>query len=146
MRALLEKFTATPNFPREPHLWGMRITVNHTGLYVDVEGPELAVAGDELQQRPTIVVLHGGRGSTRATCGPAWAAGRRRAGVFVDLRGQGRSDPAPVEACTLEQMADDVAALVATLGVRAAGGASGTPRAGSWRSSSRCAIPGSRAG
>ena len=32
--------------------------------------------------------------------------------VFVDLRGQGRSARPPVESCTLEQMADDVAALV----------------------------------
>jgi proline iminopeptidase len=97
----------------------MRITVNHTGLYVDVEGPELAVAGDELQQRPTIVVLHGGpgfdQGYLRPGLGPLADVAQV---VFVDLRGQGRSDPAPVEACTLEQMADDVAALVATLGVR----------------------------
>ena len=31
--------------------------------------------------------------------------------VYVDLRGQGRSARPPVETCTLEQMADDVAAL-----------------------------------
>jgi proline iminopeptidase len=97
----------------------MRITVNHTELYVDVEGPELAVAGGELQQRPTIVVLHGGPGFDQGYLRPGL---RPLAGVaqvvFVDLRGQGRSAPAPVEACTLEQMADDVAALVAALGVR----------------------------
>ena len=39
--------------------------------------------------------------------------------VFVDLRGQGRSSPAPVEACTLEQMADDAAALCSLLGLEA---------------------------
>ena len=37
--------------------------------------------------------------------------------VFVDLRGQGRSAPVPVETCTLEQMADDVAALCGRLGL-----------------------------
>ena len=37
--------------------------------------------------------------------------------VFVDLRGQGRSSPAPAESCSLEQMADDVAALCHALAV-----------------------------
>jgi len=37
--------------------------------------------------------------------------------VFVDLRGQGRSAPVPAHECTLEQMADDVAALCRTLGI-----------------------------
>jgi len=37
--------------------------------------------------------------------------------IFVDLRGQGRSAAAAPESCTLEQMADDVAALCAALGI-----------------------------
>lgn len=97
----------------------MRITVNHTQLYVDVEGPELAIAGDELRRRPTIVILHGGPGFDQGYLRPGMRPLADVAQVvFVDLRGQGRSAPAPVEACTLEQLADDVAALFAILGLR----------------------------
>ncbi|HEY3033990.1 MAG TPA: alpha/beta hydrolase [Streptosporangiaceae bacterium] len=37
--------------------------------------------------------------------------------VFADLRGQGRSGRPPVQTCTLEQMADDVAELCGRLGI-----------------------------
>jgi proline iminopeptidase len=37
--------------------------------------------------------------------------------VFIDLRSQGRSGRAPVETCTLEQMADDVVAACGALGL-----------------------------
>ena len=100
------------------HLWVMRIAVNHTELYFDVEGPELAATGHELHHRPTIVVLHGGPGFDQGYLRPGL---RPLAGdaqlVFVDLRAQGRSAPAPLESCTLEQMADDVAALCAAVGI-----------------------------
>ena len=96
----------------------MRITVNGAGLYVDVEGPELAVAGEALRPRPTLVVLHGGPGFDQGYLRPGLRALADDAQVvFVDLRGQGRSTPVPVESCTLEQMADDVAALCAELGI-----------------------------
>jgi proline iminopeptidase len=96
----------------------MRITVNHTELYFDVEGPGLAIAGTELRPRPTMVVLHSGPGFDQGYLRPGL---RTLAGsaqlVFVDLRGQGRSAGTPAESCTLEQMADDVAALCAALGI-----------------------------
>ena len=78
------------------HLRVMRITVNHTELYFDVEGPELALAGDELRPRPTIVVLHGGPGFDQGYLRPGLRALADDAQlVFVDLRGQGRSAPRP---------------------------------------------------
>jgi proline iminopeptidase len=96
----------------------MRITINQTELYFDVEGPELAVAGAELERRPTMVVLHGGPGFDQGYLRPGLRALADDAQlVFVDLRGQGRSSAAPVEECTLEQMADDVAGLAAVLGI-----------------------------
>jgi proline iminopeptidase len=100
------------------HLRVMRITVNHTELYFDVEGPELAIGGAELRPRPTMVVLHGGPGFDQGYLRPGLRvlAGSAQL-VFVDLRGQGRSAGTPVESCTLEQMADDVAALCAALGI-----------------------------
>jgi proline iminopeptidase len=96
----------------------MRITVNRTELYFDVDGSELAIAGAGLRRRPTLVVLHGGPGFDQGYLRPGLHALADAAQfVFVDLRGQGRSGPAQVESCTLEQMADDVAALCAVLGI-----------------------------
>jgi proline iminopeptidase len=96
----------------------MRVTIDDTELYFDVEGTELAVDGERLRRRPTIVALHGGPGFDQGYLRPGL---RPLAGdaqlVFVDLRSQGRSARAPVESCTLEQMADDVAALCHHLGV-----------------------------
>jgi proline iminopeptidase len=85
----------------------MRITVNHTQLYVDVEG-----TGTPL------LVLHGGPGFDQGYLRPGLAplADAARL-VFPDLRGQGRSAPVPVETCTLEQMADDMAELCGVLGI-----------------------------
>jgi proline iminopeptidase len=96
----------------------MHIAINQTTLFFDVEGPQLAVAGDRLHTRPTIIALHGGPGFDHGYLRPGLSALAADAQVvFVDLRGQGRSAPAPAHECTLEQMADDVAALCGELGV-----------------------------
>ncbi len=96
----------------------MRIQLNGTELYIDVDGPELRVVEDRLVEYPTIVVLHGGPGFDQGYLRPGLGALRVDAQVvFVDLRGQGRSGRSPIETCTLEQMADDVAELCALLGI-----------------------------
>jgi proline iminopeptidase len=96
----------------------MRTSVNGTELYFDVEGPELAIEDDALHRRPTIVVVHGGPGFDQGYLRPGLRPLTEVAQlVFIDLRGQGRSAPAAVESCTLEQMADDVAALCRQLGI-----------------------------
>jgi proline iminopeptidase len=96
----------------------MQTRVNGTDLYFDVEGAELAVQGDALRARPTLVVLHGGPGFDQGYLRPGLSPLSADAQiVFVDLRGQGRSAPARAEECTLEQMADDVAALCRSLGI-----------------------------
>jgi proline iminopeptidase len=98
----------------------MRIKVGGTVLFVDVEGARLRVEGDRLVERPVVVVLHGGPGFDQGYLRPDLAALADHAQlVFPDLRGQGRSDPAPLETCTLEQTADDVADLCDVLGLDA---------------------------
>ena len=96
----------------------MRVSVNDTELYIDVEGGELAVDGERLRRRPTLLALHGGPGFDQGYLRPGLRPLDNDAQlVFVDLRGQGRSARPPVQSCTLEQMADDVAALCHRLGI-----------------------------
>lgn len=95
----------------------MRIRINGVELYFDVEGAGLVRQENILRDRPTILALHGA-GLDHAYLRPPLApliVGAQI--VYMDLRGQGRSGPAPVETYTLEQMADDVAALCDALGI-----------------------------
>ncbi len=96
----------------------MRITVNDTTIYFDAASSQLEIAGGGLRARPSLVALHGGPGFDHGYLRPGLEPlGRHAQVVFVDLRGQGRSGPAPVATCTLEQMADDVAGLCRHVGI-----------------------------
>jgi proline iminopeptidase len=96
----------------------MRVSVNGTVLYVDVDGSQLRAGAGGLTVRPTMLVLHGGPGFDQGYLRPGLGPLRGDAQlVFADLRGQGRSDRPPVQTCTLEQMADDVAELCDRLGI-----------------------------
>ncbi|MCU7727508.1 alpha/beta hydrolase [Actinoplanes sp. KI2] len=96
----------------------MRMIVDGVSLYFDVEGAQLAVDGARLAERPTVVVLHGGPGFDQGYLRPGLGALSAYAQlIFIDLRGQGRSGRPPVETCTLERMADDVAGLCDGLGI-----------------------------
>lgn len=96
----------------------MRIPVEGTELYVDVDGPQIEVRGQDVIERPTLVALHGGPGFDHVQLKPALGPLRAHAQiVYVDLRGQGRSGRPPIETCTLEQTADDVAGLCGRLGI-----------------------------
>lgn len=65
-----------------------------------------------------MVVIHGGPGFDHGYLRPGLSPLADSAQVlYVDLRGQGRSAPVPIATCSLEQMADDVAALCHRLGI-----------------------------
>lgn len=96
----------------------MRVACNGTRIFLDTEGSALEVRDGGLKERPTIVALHGGPGFDQGYLRPGLTPLSRIAQiVFVDLRGQGRSTPTDAAECTLEQMADDVAAVCETLGI-----------------------------
>lgn len=80
-------------------------TVNGTTLYYELEG-----------SGPPLAVLHGGLGLDhhlyRATMGELTEEHRV---LWYDHRGNGRSGRPPVESITIEQLADDAAALLDTL-------------------------------
>lgn len=92
--------------------------LNDTTLFYDIDGAEFDPGHGELLRKPVLVVLHGGLGFDHAYLKPGLGPLRDHAQLlYVDLRGQGRSGRPPLQSCTLEQMADDVAALCASLGL-----------------------------
>ena len=94
----------------------MRVAVNGTELYVDVEGAGLVPDGPRMRQRPVVLVLHGGPGYDHAHLKPLLGPLADAAQLaYVDHRGQGRSGRPPVATCPLEQYADDAAAVCRTL-------------------------------
>jgi proline iminopeptidase len=96
----------------------MRLSVNDTELYFDVEGAALVADGPAVRERPVVLALHGGPGFDHAYFKPSLSALTDVAQiVYLDQRGQGRSGRAPLESCTTEQMADDAAAFCRTLGI-----------------------------
>ncbi len=124
----------------------MRITINHTELYFDVEGPELTIADGRLERKPTMVVLHGGPGFDQGYLRPGLRALASDAQlVFVDLRGQGRSAAAPLDRARSSRW-PTTSSPYARRWASSGRSSSVTPPAGSWRSSSRCAIPARRPG
>jgi proline iminopeptidase len=99
----------------------MRAKLNGTEIYFDVDGTGLRVTNGQFAEKPVIVALHGGLGFDHGYMRHGLGPLRDHAQViFVDLRGQGRSGHPDLASCTLEQMADDVAALCETLGVSSA--------------------------
>ena len=76
----------------------MRIAVNGTELWFDVEGTALVPDGDAMRERPLILALHGGPGLDHAYFKPFLTPLTTVAQlVYLDLRGQGRSGRPPLE-------------------------------------------------
>ena len=92
--------------------------VNGTRLYFDVDGPQLVPDGPQMRERPSLILLHGGPGFDHSGYKPAFAALTDVAQVvYVDQRGQGRSDKSDPASWNLDQWADDVRGLCDALGI-----------------------------
>lgn len=84
----------------------MRILVNGVRLFCDVEGGSLVPDGPAMREKPTLLLLHGGPGFDHSIYKPAFSALSDVAQVvFLDHRGNGRSDPGPCESWNLAQWA-----------------------------------------
>jgi len=71
-----------------------------------------------MREKPTLLLLHGGPGFDHSIYKPAFSALSDVAQVvFLDHRGNGRSDPGPRETWNLAQWADDVHVFCETLGI-----------------------------
>ena len=96
----------------------MHVLVNGVRLFFDVEGSRLVPDGPAMREKPTVVLLHGGPGIDHSIYRPLLSSLADIAQVvFVDQRGNGRSDPGPQESWTLAQWGDDVRAFCEALGI-----------------------------
>ena len=87
----------------------MRIKLDDVKLFFDVEGSKLRPDGPRMLQVPTLLLLHGGPGFDHSGFKPAFTEMAPVAQVvYLDLRGNGRSDPGPAHKWRLEQWAEDV--------------------------------------
>jgi proline iminopeptidase len=96
----------------------MHVRVNGTRLWFDVEGAKLAADGPRMREKPTLILLHGGPGFDHSSYKPAFATLAPDAQlVYLDHRGQGRSDKSAPEHWKLAQWADDVRGFCDALGI-----------------------------
>ena len=96
----------------------MHVLVNGVKLFFDVEGTKLIPDGPIMRERPTLLLLHGGPGSDHSIYRPAYSALADVAQIiYLDHRGNGRSEDGPRESWNLAQWGDDVRAFCDVLGV-----------------------------
>jgi proline iminopeptidase len=96
----------------------MHVFVNGVRLFFDVEGAGLVPDGPVMREKPTLLLLHGGPGFDHSIYKPAFSALADIAQVvYLDHRGNGRSDPGAREAWTLAQWGDDVRAFCEAVGI-----------------------------
>ncbi|MEA2862711.1 MAG: hypothetical protein QOC84_667 [Bradyrhizobium sp.] len=96
----------------------MHVVVNGVRLFFDVEGVKLVPDGPSLREKPTLILLHGGPGFDHSIYKPAYSALADVAQViYLDHRGNGRSEDGPRADWTLAQWGDDVRAFCDALGI-----------------------------
>ena len=96
----------------------MYVTVNGVRLFFDVEGTKLVPDGPVMREKPVLLLLHGGPGFDHSIYRPAYSALADIAQiVYLDHRGNGRSEDGPRERWNLAQWGDDVRAFCDALGI-----------------------------
>ena len=96
----------------------MHVTVNGVRLFFDVEGSKFVPDGPVMREKPTLLMLHGGPGSDHSIYRPAYSALSDMAQIiYLDHRGNGRSEDGPRERWNLAQWGDDVRAFCDALGI-----------------------------
>lgn len=96
----------------------MHIQIGDARLFFDVEGAKLVPDGPSMRERPTLLLLHGGPGFDHSSYKPAFSPLADVAQlVYLDHRGNGRSDRGTPEQWNLAQWGDDVRAFCDALGI-----------------------------
>lgn len=97
----------------------MRISVGDARVFVDIVGSALQIVNGAVIERPSMLFLHGGPGFDHMSLRPQFEHLSDVAQlIFLDHRGNGRSDRSDPEHWTLEQWSRDVAALIEALGLQ----------------------------
>ncbi len=87
----------------------MRVKIGDVRLFFDVEGAKLRPDGAKMREVPTIVLLHGGPGFDHSSFKPDFSPMAEVAQVvYLDHRGNGRSDRGDRSKWNLAQWGDDV--------------------------------------
>jgi pimeloyl-ACP methyl ester carboxylesterase len=96
----------------------MRVQVNGSRLFFETEGTKLRIDRNSMREVPTLLLLHGGPGVDHSIYRPVFSALADIAQVvYLDHRGNGRSDRGSVELWNLMQWADDVKAFCDALDI-----------------------------
>ncbi len=96
----------------------MKIQVNGVHLYFDVEGAGLRPSTDIMVEKPTLILLHGGPGVDHTGFKPLFSSMVDIAQViYLDHRGNGRSEWGSESDWTLSQWADDLHGFCLALGI-----------------------------
>jgi pimeloyl-ACP methyl ester carboxylesterase len=96
----------------------MQVSVNGVRLFFDVEGAKFVPDGPVMREKPVLLMLHGGPGADHSIYRPAYSALSDIAQiVYLDHRGNGRSEDGPREGWNLAQWGDDVHAFCDTIGI-----------------------------
>ncbi|MFL5950162.1 MAG: alpha/beta fold hydrolase [Gaiellaceae bacterium] len=94
----------------------MRIRVRDTTLYFDVSGMGLVPDGAHMKDRPVVICLHGGPGFDHSGMKPAFSGLSDIAQVlFLDQRGNGRSDESSPDHWNLDDWIADIPAFCEAL-------------------------------
>jgi len=96
----------------------MRVQIGDVKLFFDVEGAKLRPDGRVMRQVPTLLLIHGGPGFDHSGFKPAFSEMAAVTQViYLDLRGNGRSDAGPSDKWSLEQWAEDIYSFCETLSI-----------------------------
>lgn len=96
----------------------MRVQVGDVKLFFDVEGAKLRADGPVMQEVPTLLLIHGGPGFDHSGFKPAFSEIAAVAQIiYLDLRGNGRSEDGPANKWSLVQWAEDIHSFCEALSI-----------------------------
>jgi len=97
----------------------MHVAVGDVRLFFDVSGEKLVPNGAEMREKPTVLLLHGGPGFDHSMLKP-WFVELADAAqlIYVEHRGNGRSDRSTADKLNLAQWGDDVRHFCDALEIR----------------------------
>lgn len=95
----------------------MKININHCHLFFEVYGSKLNITSSIVKEKPTLIFLHGGPGIADHTLYVSfWSRFSDIAQIiFIDQRGNGRSELCGHSTWNLKQWGDDIYAFCKTL-------------------------------